>query len=156
TLAQLVELRIESLDQLKSPAEREASIKQVEADYDQILRRLGEQPSVLRLQGDIAMAKGDLVEAVTVYERAREVARLEGQSTDPKHYEMLMRLARAYRQLGQTGQARALLEQVLRTHPSHLPSRLQLVELLLQERDIVAVQRQVDLLQQHGATEQQM
>lgn len=156
TLLQLVELRINALSDLEQGSERDAAIQRIEEECARIQHRLGEQPRVLRLRGDFALARGDLVEAVSLYERTREVAQLEGQAGEPEFYDMLFRLSRAYRQLGQTGQAKSLLEQVLRQYPAHLPSRIHLTELLLMERDYAAAERQLELLEEHGATPEQL
>ncbi|GEM_PF-2803392 len=156
TLADLVEMRIEYLSQVNDPAQRQQIIPKIEAELARLVQRLGDQHWLVRLSGDFAAARGDLVEAIKAYERAREMASLEGATNDRKYYEMLLRLARAYRRLGQTGQAIALLDQVLNVAPGHVPSRLELTELLLEDRDIARARQQLALLRQFGATPQQL
>jgi cellulose synthase operon protein C len=153
TRVQLLELKTGVINEITDPEQKKAAITEAEGILTDLQRRIGEPPLLLRLRGQLLLAKGQPVQAITTLEQARDVAQHEGQATD---YELLFTLARAYIQQGQSGLAEPLLQNIIRAAPDHALSRLMLSELLLQRNDIAGAEYQLRMLKEQGAPPEQI
>ncbi len=153
TQVELLQLKIAAISDITDEKQKTDAIAAAQGLWDKLSQRIGKPPLLLRLQGQLLLARGEPVPAVQALENAREVARQENQPVD---YELLATLAQSYVRLGQTGLAEPLLDEILRAHPDHVPSRLMLSQLLLQRNDIAGAERQIKALADQGVDEAQL
>jgi predicted Zn-dependent protease len=132
-LYELCGLQLEQYSDVKDPAGRDALVKQVEANLAKLqeLQSGTETPGLLRLRGQLLMMKGQQTEAVQTLARARQMMQQQGGTDD----QLTSALAMAYLMIGQTGEAKTLMTQVLVRHPDFVPARRTLAQLFLQEND---------------------
>ncbi|HLL90872.1 MAG TPA: tetratricopeptide repeat protein, partial [Tepidisphaeraceae bacterium] len=124
------QLRIDMYQSATEPAEKQALLDQTSADLGVLAERYGDAPEVLKLRGKLELAKGDEVAAIQTLNKALG---LQSQSSQPKDYDLMFTLARAYAQGKQTGPAKDLLRQVVDRADRFTPARALLAQLLLQD-----------------------
>ena len=105
----------------------------------------GETIAQLRLKARIHQLKAENIEAMASYQRALNLMERNG-SKGPAEYETMYDAARLDMQMGQTGSALTLLNQIVNYNPAFLPARAYLAELYLRQGDADAAQRQIDAL----------
>jgi tetratricopeptide (TPR) repeat protein len=108
-----------------------------------------ENPSFLKLRGELYLLKNQPVEAVTSLSRAMNI--LTNQQM--RDLELMHLLSRAYMMTQQTGQARAMLSEMVRLNPRYVPARAQLVELLIMENNLAEAMRHIDQLEEQAPDE---
>lgn len=149
-LVLLVDLKIRRLYSIPDMAERQKEAEKIELERQALVRRLGELPVVIVFKGELHLAQRQLREAITAFEEARTAMRGQGIDAD-----LMTKLAAAYFEVGQIGSAKELWQDILRTHPEHVPSRLRLAEALLRENNIEDAERQLRMLEELGTPPQQ-
>lgn len=134
----LAGLRIDALAGLKDEQEKKDLQAKIEEHLKTIYNRQGESPEYLRLKGRLCQAQNQYVDAIQTYSRAAAMLAQLGQ---PQNDDMMYQLARVYIAAQQTGEARNILEDLVRKYDSFLPARILLCRVLLTEgsRDKLAV-----------------
>ncbi len=135
TLQLLTEMRLDGIPAAKNDAERQAAVKQCQEGIDKIKAMVGEDPDLLKLQGKLQLVQGNAVDAIKLFERSAELLK-QVRPLSPKDYDMMFLLARAYVATEQTGQARALLTELVSRFEKFVPARMLLVQLLLRDNDV--------------------
>lgn len=147
----LVELKIRRLYGIADMAQRKQEAAKVEQERLALARRVGDLPAINIFKGELHLAQRELAPAVEAFEQARTAMRGQGANAD-----LMTKLASAYYDLGQIGSAKELWADILRMHPSHVPSRLRLAEALLRENDTEGAERQLKVLEEQGTPPQQL
>lgn len=144
TIQERVSVQMLQVGALAKPAER----AQLMADMRQSLKKLEslnllrpDDPRLLNLRGNLELLDGRLVEAADLMERAvRQMS-----PTSVEYFDTKFRLASIYAQpqLGQTGQARKYLDEVLEKFPQNPAALAQLARVLLQENSLDAAEARI-------------
>ncbi len=145
TRVQLLEMKIAELADLTDAAKKKAAIEDAQARLTDFTRQVGETALMLRLRGQLELAKGQPVQAIQTLEKSRAVAQQNGQATD---YDLLFTLARCYIDQGQSGLAEPMLQEIVQVNPEHVFSRLLLCQLQLQRNDVVGAEQNLKVLEQ--------
>lgn len=152
TLIELVGTRIDQARALAAVAptspdaasstakQRQDLLAEIRSDMGRLEPLLpGESVSALRLRARLLQLEGKYADAIKTYQRA--VTLMEGTPQERKDYDLINELAVAYLQAGQTGQAKTLLEQIIRQYDWYAPARLQMAQLLVNENKIEDAKR---------------
>ncbi len=126
----LAGLRIDALAASKDDAQKEQLLQKINQHLTEIYNRQGESPEYLRLKGRLFQAQNQFVDAIQTYNRA---AAMLAQLGRPQDDDMMYQLARVYIAAQQTGEARTILEEIVRKYEMFNPARILLCRVLLAE-----------------------
>lgn len=150
-LSQLANLKLDALAGGSTTADqaeidkRLAEVSDLAGKIDTLTR--GESPQQLIIRGRLALAKDQRVEGIQTLNRALTLMEPQGRGMDDRRADLMILLSQAYREAGQTGEAKNLLGQVVAMNESNVMARINLIELLLTERSIEEARRHVDFLE---------
>jgi tetratricopeptide (TPR) repeat protein len=124
-------------------ADRAAQRQLIEADLGRVAAARGENnPRLLMTRAGLAVLDENRVQALTLLDRALELTN----DNDPRQRELRsqirLQLADVNLQLGQTGRARDLLSEIVRT-TGNVPARLMLAQLHISDRDFRAARAEL-------------
>lgn len=145
---QLTNFRLDAYASKKDDEERRKLLQEAETGYNELARELGDQrPEVMKLRGKMQLLQNQNIEAIQTLSRAMTggVGGGSGQVAQ-KDYDMMFLLARAYANSKQTGQARALLTQILEKFPGSVQARMMIADLLVRENNLNDAKPHVDFL----------
>lgn len=126
----LAGLRIDALAASKSDDEKKELLEKINGHLTEIYNRAGESPEYLRLKGRLFQAQNQYVDAIQTYNRA---AAMMAQLGQPQDDDMMYQLSRVYIMAQQTGEARNILEDLVRRYENFIPARMLLCRVLLAE-----------------------
>lgn len=126
----LAGLRIDSMATMKDEKEKDETQAKINDHLKTIYNRLGESPEYLRLKGRLYQVQLQFVDAIQTYSRAAAMLAQLGQ---PQDDDMMYRLAGVYMAAQQPGEARNILEDLVRKYESFIPARELLCRVLLAE-----------------------
>lgn len=126
----LAGLRIDALAAEKDETKKAELQERIDEHLKGIYNKQGESPEYLRLKGRLYQAQNQFVDAIQTYNRAAAMLNQMGQ---PANDDMMYQLARVYIAAQQTGEARNILEDLVRKYDSFIPARVLLCRVLLAE-----------------------
>ncbi len=143
----LLELTSLRADFFLEPSTEVAKRKQLKEQIDEGHKRLKSMVAsdfydMIKLTGKVQLVNNRIRESIASYNRAWELTRA---SSEPD-YELGLVLARLFTAAGQTGQAREILQDVVKQFPNYVPGRMNLARVLLQEGKKEEAQAQVEVL----------
>jgi tetratricopeptide (TPR) repeat protein len=143
-IVRLASVRMDLLEDVRDDTNRRDLLAQIEADVAKAEARMAENPETLKIRGRLLLIKGDRVRALQVLSKAASM--LEGAQAQAD-YDLMYSLARAHLAAENNGEARRLLEIIVRNNPTFLPARLLLVDLLLNSNETVEAAKHIDELE---------
>lgn len=150
-------IRLGALAAITDEADRKSRIATIETETaalnsdPDISQRF--KPALLRIQGGIELAKGNITEAINTLDSAMKLMNPDGQTSVEQEMfnDTLMEYAQAQLRLNQTGQARPALAKLVERKPENLIARAMLADILIRERNYDAAKPQVELLQRFAS-----
>ena len=143
----LAGLRIDAYAATKDEQEKKELQAKIDEHLKAIYNRQGESPEYLRLKGRLYQAQNQFVDAIQTYNRAAAMLAQLGQ---PQNDDMMYHLARVYIAVQQTGEARNILEDLVRKHEAFIPARLMLCRVLLDEGNTEKLATHLRYLEQNA------
>lgn len=145
TLVEQTNLRLDDYTTLKDDASRKAAAAAIDSNLKKLDNSIPNSSESLRLHGRWSLVQGNVTDAIQQLNRAVNTL---AQNNQPKNYDLMYLLARAYMAGNQTGQAKTLLNEIVTRFPTVVPARLMLAQLLARENAIPQLQEQVSALEQ--------
>jgi tetratricopeptide (TPR) repeat protein len=155
-LLELVGLRIDLWQEAQGEAARAEVAKAIDQDFQQLQTVFpADAVPVLRLKARYQRLQGDVTGAVQLYAKAVE---LSGTPDSIEDFDLMSELAQAYLSARppQAGAAQKLLDSIARRIPQHVPTRLQLANLALNENDLEDAKRHAADLEKYAPTNPQV
>lgn len=147
-LNELTAIRIDLCADEKDASKKAAELQEIQDGYTKLAAGIGhETPETLTLKGRILQLQGKTIDAIQALEKAETAYQAAGMGD--RDVELSKALAWAYWRVGQTGQARRLLKQIVDDYPGYAPARVMLVELLLEENDAKSAEPHIKFLEQN-------
>ena len=149
----LAGLRIDALAAAKTDEEKKEIQDKINTHLTEIYNKQGEAPEYLRLKGRLYQAQNLFVDSIQTYSRA---AAMLAQLGRPQDDDMMYQLARVYILARQTGEARAILEDLVRKYDVFMPARILLCRVLLDEGSLDKAAPHLKYLEQNAPDDPQV
>ncbi|MGH7214172.1 MAG: tetratricopeptide repeat protein, partial [Tepidisphaeraceae bacterium] len=147
TMLDLANLRIDAYAAAKTDAEREELMKKIQAGYDELINEIGDVPAVMKTRGKMQRVRNQPVEAIQTLSRAKQFYEQQpGFRELPDYYELVFLLAQSYYATNQTGEAKALLNQLVERFDKLPDARKMLAQLLARENNMTEARVHVEAL----------
>ena len=150
TLLALINLRLDDYSATPDAAARAEMHPKIEDGLSKLITRVSggaDHPVALKLRGKYQRLRGEHVAAIQSLNKALTLLEQQQATRDPNYLETMDLLAKSYVDTQQYGPARELLNKIVTLAPGHLPTRLVLARLLLQEKNPDAAKPHIDILE---------